>query len=186
MLSLKKSIVPLVLIFILTVCDVAVSKSGIPAEWSMDTDCALCHTHEADTLTNEKCLIYAHSEESCTSCHSQEDRLAVAHRKMSTDTSKLKRLKRTKMGEENCIACHGGWEDLSERTKDTVLVQDSEGTIVNPHIVRTEINKSKQHNLVTCTSCHRMHTETNLAEAANEACRTCHHAGVYKCGTCHN
>lgn len=186
MLSFKKCIAPLVLMFILVVCNVAISKSNTPTEWSMDADCTLCHTYEASTLTNEKCLLSAHSDESCTSCHTQENKLAFAHKTMSADTSKLKRLKRTTVGEENCIACHGEWEDLAELTKDTVLVQDTEGTIVNPHTVRTEINKSKQHNLVTCTSCHRMHTESNLAEAANEECRTCHHAGVFKCGTCHD
>jgi uncharacterized paraquat-inducible protein A len=105
---------------------------------------------------------------------------------MSADTSKLKRLKRTTVDEANCIACHGEWKDLAEQTKNTTLVKDSEGTVVNPHRVRADINKKNQHDLITCTNCHRMHTESNLAEAANEECRTCHHKGVYTCGTCHD
>lgn len=185
--NFKKCILPLVLMFILTVCGVAASKGNIPTKWSMETDCTLCHANEAKTLKDENCLLYSHREEKCITCHSQEDKLAVAHKKMSTDTSKLKRLKRTKMDEENCITCHGGWEELSKQTKDSVMVKDSEGTVVNPHAVRAEINKKKQHNLVTCTSCHLMHkTKNTLEQAAKEECSSCHHADVFKCGTCHS
>ena len=193
---INKHVVPIFLIcnFILTLCGVVISGNANAAEWSMDTDCAACHIHEATTVTGENSLLSTHdgNDMSCTSCHSQEDQLAKAHKKMSTDVSKLKRLKRTSVGEDSCIACHGSWEELSEQTKETTLIQDIEGMTVNPHTVRTEHNANKQHDKVTCTSCHQMHTDlvnnpaTSLKPTANGVCQTCHHAKVYACGTCHN
>ena len=156
------------------------------AVWSMDSDCASCHTKEAATLTNDSCLLYAHSDLECTSCHIDDDKLALSHKDMSADTSRLRRLKRTTVGEETCVDCHGTWEELSELTKESTLVKDTEGTVVNPHTVTTVINKSFQHDRITCTSCHQMHTETTLETNANSTCATCHHQNVYTCGTCHD
>ena len=190
----KKYVAPICLIcsLILVLCGIAMPNNARATEWSMETDCAACHTHEAATLTSESSLLFTHNGMSCISCHSQEDKLATAHRNMSTDVSKLRRLRRTAVSEDSCIACHGSWESLSNQTKETTLIQDIEGKVVNPHIVRTELNANKQHNRVTCTACHQMHTDyvhntdTTLEVVANEVCSTCHHAKVYTCGTCHD
>ena len=191
---IKKRVEPIFLIcsLILILCSVTISNNANATEWSMETDCAACHTHESATSTSENSLHSTHNDMSCTSCHSQEDRLATVHRKMSADISKLRRLKRTSISEDGCIACHGSWEELSNLTKESTLIRDIEGLIVNPHIVRTELNATNQHDRVTCTTCHQMHTDrvhnpdTTLEATANGVCETCHHAQVYTCGTCHN
>ena len=191
---IKKCVPSVVLLcsLVLVICGVAIPRDTNAVEWGMDIDCAACHTHEAATLTNENSLLSTHSGMSCISCHSQEDKLATAHKNMSADVSKLRRLRRTAVSEDSCIACHGDWDRLSNLTKETTLIRDIEGRTVNPHIIMTELNVNKQHNRITCTSCHQMHTDhvqnadTKLEVVANGVCSTCHHAKVYTCGTCHD
>jgi Zn-finger nucleic acid-binding protein len=186
----KHSLLPVFLCFLGLALALAASSATAETKsasvWSIDTDCASCHSHEASTMTNDKTLLSLHADQACTTCHVDDNKIALAHKTMTTDVSKLRRLKRTSVSLDTCVACHGTWEDLAELTKDVTIVKDAEGTVVNPHTVATVRNVSGQHLRVVCTTCHQMHTDTGIQETANTTCRTCHHQNVYACGTCHD
>ena len=186
-------------------------------EWSMDADCAMCHTDkvlvQADEASEESAegeavaaetaddaddeatadegtadettasfLYEVHGVLPCTSCHVKEDIMAKKHKGETPESKLPKKLSsKDKVETETCLACHGSWEDLAEKTADCDVLTDTNGLVVNPHDL-VEGHEDK----LTCTSCHSVHEEdAEIAKDAALACKSCHHSGVWECGTCH-
>lgn len=116
----------------------------------------------------------------CTTCHVDSDKLAKAHKRLNSG-KEATRLKKTSVGSDVCLTCHDQ-ESLAEATADCTILTDSEGTTVNPH----DLPAVDEHTSVACVSCHEVHTsDESLAQTSKATCGSCHHAGVYECGTCH-
>ncbi|MEG0503212.1 MAG: cytochrome c3 family protein [Raoultibacter sp.] len=161
------------------------SSDPIKVTWSADTDCATCHSTEDASMTNAAMGAAMHAKDAqatCMTCHTDEKKLATAHEGKTASDPSPKKLKKTTVDVATCqsAGCHdlSKEEMLALTASDTQLI-DTNGTHVNPHDV---IGKTEGHADITCSNCHNMHTEsTNPADS----CITCHHSGVYECGTCH-
>lgn len=157
------------------------SQQGTTATWSPDADCSTCHAKEASSTGTAGCLAQTHASQgySCTDCHADEQSLATAHGQNVSGTPAAK-LKTTDVGDAACLACHDSREAIAVQTADTVL-SDDKGTTVNPH----ELPPSADHDALECMSCHVSHEAKPALEEAQGICASCHHAGVFECGTCH-
>ncbi len=123
----------------------------------------------------------SHGSLRCTDCHNDEEGLAKAHEQVAADSDKVaKRLKKTEVANEACLACHETTYSADATAESAALV-DTNGTTVNPH----DLPESESHGNIACADCHRMHSADNLATTAAQTCPACHHANVYACGTCH-
>ena len=181
-------------------------------KWSMDLDCALCHAKEAASLgltaaaeegtadgakadagmTDEE-LGSAHTTEvatyarmhvqdfkfECTTCHIESEGLEKAHKKLNSG-KEATRLKRSAVDDSICLTCHQP-EKLIEATADYTGLTDTKETTVNPH----DLPKVENHKTIQCVDCHQVHSEKAITETAIAVCNSCHHAGVFECGTCH-
>lgn len=181
-------------------------------KWSMDLDCALCHAKEAASLgltaaaeegtadgakadaemTDEE-LGSAHTTEvaayarthvqnfkfECATCHIESEGLEKGHKKLNSG-KEATRLKKSEVDASICLTCHQP-EKLVEATADYTGLTDTKGTTVNPH----ELPKVGNHETIQCFNCHQVHSEKAITETAIAACNSCHHAGVFECGTCH-
>lgn len=183
-------------------------------EWSMDLDCAVCHQPEADSLasargvksdgeepkgqTEPKRMSNEESDSagldevsayaidhvnsfgmSCITCHSDETGLAKGHSKLNSG-KQAKRLKKSAVTSEVCLECHKV-KDLSEKSADYKGLTDTNGTTVNPHA----LPEGESHADIVCTDCHQVHSGKSIDESSMTTCNSCHHAGVFECGTCH-
>ena len=123
----------------------------------------------------------SHGALQCVICHDDEEGLVKAHAKVTVDSTKVaKRLKKTEVAAETCLACHEATYS-AEATAESTALTDTNGTVVNPH----DLPESENHSGIACASCHSMHTTDNIATTAAQTCTKCHHANVYECGTCH-
>lgn len=181
-------------------------------KWSMDLDCALCHAKEAASLgltaaaeegtadgakadagmTDEE-LGSAHTTEvadyaqmhvqnfkfECATCHIESEGLEKAHKKLNSG-KEATRLKKSAVDDSICLTCHQP-EKLVEATAGYTGLTDTKGTTVNPH----ELPKVENHETIQCVDCHQVHSEKAITETAIAVCNSCHHAGVFECGTCH-
>ena len=158
-------------------------------EWSMSTDCTVCHTKEAGTMTSAGTLAQVHAKagDTCVDCHTDEATLKTVHDGKTADSKKPKFLKKTEVGEATCLssACHDTTvEALIAKTADCAIFTDSKGTTVNPH---TAIDLNDDHKAsLECASCHAMHTDGyGDTVTFQQVCLGCHHQDVYECHTCH-
>ena len=117
----------------------------------------------------------------CATCHDDEAGLAEGHEKLNSGKVS-KRLKKSSVSSEACLACHS-WDDLAAATEGYDGLVDERGTVVNPHA----LPDVEEHATIACTDCHKAHTlgAKPVADSSIIACLTCHHAGVFECGTCH-
>lgn len=155
--------------------------------FSMDSDCMTCHETQAQASADSNCFLVAtdqHSSLTCTSCHDDESGLTKAHDGVKYGDKEPKRLKSTTTDSDECISCHGSYEELAAKTADSTVLTDSKGTTVNPHEV-VGLN-DKHSESIECTSCHQPHSGETAAEGASDTCLSCHHTGVYECYTCHD
>ena len=158
----------------------------VEVAWSSESDCSACHITQSASMDDTGCLLSQHADQECISCRSDEAALSEIHeKKAGSDPEKLKSLKSTEVSMTGCVECHGSWEELAEKTVDVTILTDTNGKTVNPHEAATVGNTTGQHDEITCTSCHEMHTSESIEETAPKACQTCHHMDVYECGTCH-
>ncbi len=153
----------------------------VEVAWSPDADCAVCHTTESAALPQTPCVAASNDSLNCASCHTDETGLAKAHDGVTTGGKTPSRLKSTNVDPAICESCHGSLESLAERTASSTVLTDANNTTVNPHALPA----TAKHASVTCGDCHKMHSGDNVATTAPKACSSCHHAGVYECGTCH-
>ncbi|WP_296010082.1 hypothetical protein [uncultured Adlercreutzia sp.] len=156
--------------------------------WNEESDCATCHSTEGDSTSDDACLASTHAAAgaSCVSCHDDSEGLAKAHEGASLDSTPAKRLKTTEVSSETCLAsdCHNTTlEELAALTTDCTIFTDDNGTVVNPHEA-PDLTPSHVEAEMTCTDCHNAHEEAS-EENYQKVCSSCHHAGVYECGTCH-
>lgn len=116
----------------------------------------------------------------CATCHMDSDKLAKAHKRLNSGKAATT-LKKTSVGSEICLTCHDT-ASLAEATQECTILTDSEGTTVNPH----DLPEVDEHASIVCVDCHEAHaTDESLAASSRATCGSCHHAGVYECGTCH-
>ena len=173
------------------------AKAETNYEWSIKLDCTECHAKETASLENaeekgtpsdktasSKVDGYAvmHAGDfglTCIDCHVDSDELAKGHKKLNSG-KEAKRLKKSDVACDVCATCHNA-DDLVAKTADYKGLVDSNGTVVNPH----HLPATESHTAITCTDCHQVHSGEPIAESAPGACTSCHHAGVYECGTCH-
>ncbi|MDR0499947.1 MAG: cytochrome c3 family protein [Coriobacteriales bacterium] len=151
--------------------------------WSMQSDCATCHTSEASAASDSKHVqAAAHEALKCVSCHEQEAVLTKSHDGVSLTDKPATKPTVITVSEKTCIGCHGELADVAELTASSVALKDDQGKIVNPH--QRPDGETHSNNPATCTSCHNNHSET-LARDAKKYCASCHHRGIWQCGTCH-
>ncbi len=162
---------------------VATSEDKAAFALREDSDCGACHEPELDSIADEKCLAGnpAHLEIACTECHAFDKDLQKAHDKIDAKSKPKDKLMKTSVSDESCLECHN-LEDISAATPAEGFLVDLNGTAVNPHDVQA---LGGAHAEIVCTDCHAFHKESNVDEAADAFCLTCHHADVYECGTCH-
>lgn len=171
-------------------------------EWSINLDCIECHATQASVFkggetadrgstesenTESEGLAadgYAimHVEElglACTTCHTDTEGLAAGHKKLNSG-KEAKRLRKSSVADEVCLACHDS-KDVADRTAESEVLTDKNGMSVNPH----DLPSSDNHEDIVCTDCHQVHEETSITESSMAVCAGCHHAEVFECGTCH-
>lgn len=189
----------------------AKQDTGEAFEWSMDADCSACHVLEAASFdaqapeavavqkdvakedgegagdgqdpAGKSCLALLHNGD-CATCHTDVETMEKRHGKKGVTAekaAKLKRLKKTDVEAQECLACHGAQEELAEATEDSTVLTDEKGRVQNPHALPSEGPHAK----ATCGDCHVMHKDSSLEETAREYCASCHHGGLYECYTCH-
>lgn len=161
------------------------AMDGQPVNWTMESDCAICHTSEAASATDTSCpQAVAHEAESlvCADCHTQEDVLSTAHADVKFGDKVATKATVASVDPETCIACHGTMEDMAAKTAGSTALTDDKGTTVNPH--ERPAGEKHEQNPATCTDCHNDHSK-DLPKDAMKYCAQCHHRGTFECGTCH-
>ena len=157
--------------------------------WAEGSDCLSCHTREADGADSQDCLFGKHAFATtldCIDCHT-DIQLVDLHKNAKDGKRMPKRLKKTSVSDAVCSTCHAT-DDLIEVTKDSTVLIDTSGTVVNPHAQLTDELHAKGGSTganVGCFSCHSVHKEATVEKTAVAYCKNCHHAGVYACYTCH-
>jgi hypothetical protein len=153
--------------------------------WSMESNCATCHVAEDTSAMGQTSLLAVHEVDvearglGCTDCHSDEATLVDAHQDMGSGAPT--KLVATQVDEQACLVCHDR-KEIVVATVDLAVLRDSVGTTVNPH----GLPANPDHDVITCASCHKMHSEEATVLAVSpQTCIECHHMGVYECGTCH-
>lgn len=158
------------------------SSTETPIAWSIDTDCSPCHTAEATSTTGtEACLAKAHADlgNKCADCHEDTSALADVHANAG-DATPASALKKTEVTAQTCLSCHESLDVLAQKTADVAIVDDV-GNSANPHALQS----SKDHDAIACADCHVSHKASDALSEAKSVCLSCHHAGVFECGTCH-
>ena len=156
-----------------------------PVNWTMDIDCAICHTSEAEGVADSACAqAVAHEAEgiTCAQCHTDEATLSTAHDGITYADKPASKPSVITVDPATCIACHGDLDEVATLTADSQALKDSNGTVVNPH-ERPE-GEAHSENPATCTDCHNNHSK-DLSKDAMKYCAQCHHRGILQCGTCH-
>lgn len=159
----------------------AVEPSEELVAWADSTDCATCHTKQADAADNEKTTAFAHAslQLACIDCHTDDELISI-HDGATADSKQPRKLKKSTFDQAVCLSCHDD-ATLADATRDSEALTDANGTTVNPH----ELPDVEEHKDTTCTSCHKMHSTKSIEKTANAYCATCHHAEVFECHTCH-
>ncbi len=116
----------------------AVGKSDAPNDaWSLEADCGLCHSVQADSLKGiapqkeapkvvvppgraasvkqdtvaeegpTEVLAAKHGLLDCAFCHDDEQALAAVHEGVTEKTKAPKALEQTEVDPETCLSCHG-------------------------------------------------------------------------------
>lgn len=156
---------------------------GQQVDWSMQTDCASCHTFEAETMEDAQCpQAFAHQAQDCISCHTGEPVLKTAHEGVTYGDKPASKATVQTVPEQACITCHGDMGEMAKVTAESTALTDSNGTSKNPHEKLT--GEKHEANAPTCTDCHNNHSK-DLDKDAMKYCAQCHHRGVFTCGNCH-
>lgn len=159
------------------------SPETTAVDWSMTSDCSVCHVDQKESQENSNCLASVHVSQGCVSCHSDESVMSQSHESVDASSKLPKKLSpKAKVTNDICMSCHNDLDKLAEATTDFTGLTDSVGTTVNPHVLpETHLGDYLQ-----CNDCHVVHKENDMTEAAQESCLSCHHADVYECNTCHH
>lgn len=155
-----------------------------PVNWTMESDCASCHTTEAESEDDPQCVqAVAHKgQATCIQCHTDEPVLSTAHEGITFGDKPASKPTVETVPEQTCVDCHGTLAEMAVITAGSTALTDSNGTTVNPH--ERPAGQTHEENPATCTDCHNNHSK-NLEKDAMKYCATCHHRGVFTCGNCH-
>lgn len=163
--------------------------SGIAAQGSLQVPaeipasnaaCTACHTAEGEAAEDQACLGFLHATLTCETCHDDAQELDELHAKTKAKRMPM-RLKKTTVEDETCIACHEVTGEEFVGLASGSLLADANGLEVNAH----EVIAGEQHEGIACVSCHEVHDDTLPVEQAQKVCKSCHHAQVFECFTCH-
>lgn len=162
------------------------TPAGLSGDWTIDADCAMCHAEEAASMDDAALLASDHIAYDCSMCHTEAD-IAPSHEGVTAPPDEeqqraLRKAGRTMGTSEFCLQCHGTLQELAEKTVDVTLVKDANGTVVNPHAI-PENAKHEEAGVQECYNCHWLH---NPLPSPVSNCNSCHHQGVFECGTCHS
>ncbi|MCB7036122.1 cytochrome c3 family protein [Eggerthella sinensis] len=163
----------------------ASAMDGQPVNWTMESDCSMCHTSEAASETDTACPQgTAHKAEgvTCTQCHTDESTLKTEHADVKFGDKVATKATVITVDAATCESCHGTLEDMASKTADSTALTDDKGTTVNPH--ERPAGEKHDENPATCTDCHNNHSK-DLNKDAMKYCAQCHHRGTFECGTCH-
>lgn len=160
--------------------------AGQPANWSMSSECSICHDKEATTMESAACpQASKHAGLSCVQCHTAENELASVHEGITLGDEPASEASIETVASTTCEdpECHGTLEEMAQKTVDSIALTDSLGNVVNPHD-RPENERHSQYPM-QCTDCHRIHSQ-ELVDDAMAYCTQCHHRGTFTCGNCHS
>lgn len=163
----------------------ASAMDGQPVNWTMESDCAICHTTEAESAVDTSCPQgVAHEAEgvTCVQCHTEEQTLSTEHADVKFGDEPASKATVITVDPTTCESCHGTLADMAVKTVNSTALTDDKGTTVNPH--ERPAGERHEQNPATCTDCHNNHSK-DLQKDAKKYCAQCHHRGVYECGTCH-
>ncbi|MDR3052283.1 MAG: cytochrome c3 family protein, partial [Coriobacteriales bacterium] len=149
--------------------------------WTVDADCALCHSTEHDSLSDGGVTLagfHATQGLSCSVCHTDTQVLTAAHEGTTSASKTPTRLKTTKVTEASCLssACHVSEESLKPLTASSTALTDANGTVINPH----DLSDKGDHDIISCVSCHGMHKDKPPDKTAKALCVSCHHENVFE------
>lgn len=156
-----------------------------PVDWSMQSDCATCHTTEAEGVSDTACVqAVAHEAQglTCVQCHTDETVLQASHGGVTYGDKPASKPSVITVDPQTCISCHGDLDAVASLTANSEALKDSNGTVVNPH--ERPAGQKHEENPATCTDCHNNHSK-DLSKDAMKYCAQCHHRGIFQCGTCH-
>ena len=162
----------------------ASSSANASVKWSIDMECAGCHSDQKASTTNTttQASVHAANGAECISCHNDIAALTTVHQNGDMTGPMPTKLKQTTVSAESCqtSGCHDmSSDDFKALTASNNDLVDTNGTHVNPHDV---IGLTPGHDDITCASCHSEHV---ASASAAQTCVACHHTGVYECNTCH-
>lgn len=163
----------------------ASAMDGQPVNWTMESDCSMCHTSEAESATDAACpQAKAHEAEgvACAQCHTDEGTLSAEHADVKFGDKPASKPTAITVDPATCESCHGTLEDMAAKTADSTALTDDKGTTVNPH--ERPAGEKHEENPATCTDCHNNHSK-DLPKDSMRYCAQCHHRGTFECGTCH-
>ena len=158
------------------------ASQDVLVEWSMQADCAACHSDEASSLTDASCQVSAgHSDLTCVACHTDEQGLKAAHdnAKEGSQPKKASGTAKTEVSKDVCLSCHE--DDYATVASSDYVLTDSKGNTANPHALPS----NQYHDALSCGDCHSMHSSNPIEQTALSNCTGCHHENVFQCGTCH-
>jgi predicted CXXCH cytochrome family protein len=92
-------------------------------------------------------------------------------------------------GKATCLACHGPFEKIIEKTVDYKMMSGEQEIKSNPHRYVPHDSRDVQ-DIPECSYCHEPHPvpltkKEGLPKPTATWCYGCHHAKVLTCGTCH-
>lgn len=159
------------------------AEGAVAVEWSPEADCATCHAIEEASRTDSSCVASLHAATNCIDCHADVEGLAKQHEGATSADKMPKKLKRTAVDQDKCLTCHGSYEELAEKTASYQGLADEHGTVANPHA----LPENDDHAEIVCGDCHKMRAgDSDAGQDATNTCLSCHHEGVFECGTCHS
>jgi len=152
-------------------------------EWSMDVDCAICHTKEASSMTDTATASAAHENIACTTCHKDTDgKLTTVHSDISGKEPPTRAGVTRAYISQSC-RCHRQ-DALVQATADSTVIEQFAGVQVNPHA----LPEAEAHQAIVCSSCHKLHDPLSGFDADIEKlCVGCHHDRIFDqpCSNCH-
>lgn len=151
--------------------------------WETTADCSVCHKKEHDSFANSTTSVGFHATQglACSTCHADPSALPTVHKGVTSSSKTPKRLRSTKVEQATCLNCHKSLSGLAQNTAGSNVLTDSKGKVVNPHA----LPQNSDHAIISCVSCHEMHTDNAMEKTAKDFCVSCHHENVFECNTCH-
>lgn len=161
-------------------------EPAIKVEWSLQSDCGMCHSAQKNSQTQEglaACVHATKAQATCASCHNDEATLSTVHEGKTASDAMPTKLDKTTIAPQTCrsAGCHDlGDAEYLALTANITELTDATGKMVNPH----SIVGQKGHDEITCANCHVEHSKKTNTDM--EYCVTCHHSGKFgTCSECH-